>query len=288
MAEIPQRETAGRAPKPNGPKRAASDLPARAGAGVALMALALGAVWAGFYWFMAFWFIAAALVNWEWQSLVGGADLRLRVALASVALAAGAVLSIDGEAHFAILVLGCGAVLAAFGGGWRSPWPAGGVLYAGAMLVALCLLRVSEPFGARTILWLFALVWGTDIMAYFGGRTIGGPKLWPRISPGKTWSGFAVGIFCGAAAGLLLAPAGSSKPALFLLGLIGGAVAQGGDLLESAIKRRFGAKDSSHLIPGHGGLMDRLDGFIAAAVFAAIVGVARAGLDHASVGVLQW
>ncbi len=103
-------------------------------------------------------------------------------------------------------------------------------------------------------------------MAYFGGRLIRRPKIMGRtISPSKTWSGFFVGIVCGAAIALLIAPEGGAKLPLFALGLIGGAIAQAGDLFESAIKRRFGVKDSSHLIPGHGGLMDRLDGFIAAA-----------------------
>ena len=148
--------------------------------------------------------------------------------------------------------------------------------------------KIQREFGARAILWLFALVWGVDVMAYFGGRLIGGPKLWPRISPGKTWSGFLVGIACGAAAGSLFAPQGGAKAALFALGLIGGAIAQGGDLFESAVKRRFGAKDSSHLIPGHGGLMDRLDGFIAATLFATAIGAARAGLAHAAQGLLLW
>ena len=268
------------------PKR--SELPARVGAGLALMALALGAVWAGFYWFMLFWLIAAALVNWEWQGLVGGDRRTFRAVLGGVALTVSAALAINGEATWAILSLFVGAALVSFADAWRSFWPAGGVVYAGAMLVAVCALRSSEELGARAVLWLFALVWGVDIMAYFGGRLIGGPKLWPRISPGKTWSGFVVGVVCGAAAGCVFAPQGGAKIALFALGLVGGAIAQAGDLFESGVKRRFGVKDSSHLIPGHGGLMDRLDGFIAAAVFAAILGVGRAGLSHAAKGLLQW
>jgi phosphatidate cytidylyltransferase len=252
------------------------------------MALALGAVWAGVYWFMLFWLIAMALVNWEWQGLVGGERGGLRVALGSLALVVAALLTVNSEAPGAVLAILIGAALAFFVDGRRSLWPAGGVLYAGAPLVAVCALRSSEAFGARAILWLFALVWGVDVMAYFGGRLIGGPKLWPRVSPGKTWSGFLVGVACGAAAGSQFAPEGGAKVALFALGLIGGAIAQGGDLFESAIKRRFGAKDSSHLIPGHGGLMDRLDGFIAAAIFATVVGAARADLAHAAKGLLLW
>jgi len=265
-----------------------SDLPARIAAGLAMMALALGAVWAGPSWFMLFWLIAAALVNFEWQSLIGRDRRGFRVAIGAAALAAAALLSLNGRAASAILPLALGGGLAAAAAGRLSLWPFGGVLYAGAMLVALCILRTSDPDGARVILWLFALVWGTDIMAYFGGRLIGGPKLWPRISPGKTWSGFFVGIVCGAAFGSLLAPTRGDAPALLAVGVVGGAIAQGGDLFESAIKRRFGVKDSSHLIPGHGGLMDRLDGFIAAAIFAAALGLLRGGMTGAAQGVLQW
>jgi len=142
-------------------------------------------------------------------------------------------------------------------------WIMGGLVYACSLIVSSFNLRLSVELGQSAILWLFAVVWGTDVMAYFGGRLVGGPKLWPRISPSKTWSGFICGIISGALAGYALVPASS---ALYIcgLGLCAGAVAQGGDLFESSMKRRFGVKDSSRLIPGHGGVMDRLDGFIAA------------------------
>ena len=267
--------------------RKASELPARVAAGVVMMALALGAVWAGVVWFMLFWLIAMALVNWEWQSLVDGAGRGWRVLLGNATLAIAAVLASEGEPVRALVVALIGAALAAFRGE-RRRWSSAGLLYAAAPLIAVCLLRSSEDYGARAILWLFALVWGVDVMAYFGGRSIGGPKLWPRVSPGKTWSGFVIGVICGAAIALLLAPEGGARLPLFAVGLIGGAIAQGGDLVESAIKRRFGVKDSSHLIPGHGGLMDRLDGFIAAATFAALFGAARGGFGDAARGLLLW
>jgi phosphatidate cytidylyltransferase len=120
-------------------------------------------------------------------------------------------------------------------------------------------------------------------MAYFTGRTLGGPKLCPSISPKKTWSGFIGGVVFGAlAAGLV----GGSVVLIFIGGLLA-AVSQGGDLLESALKRRFDAKDASHLIPGHGGVMDRLDGFLAAALVALLIGFGHAGM-HPALGFVAW
>ena len=170
----------------------------------------------------------------------------------------------------AALVVGAAAV------GWLAGpaariWAGAGALYAGALVVSLGLLRASPTYGLAAILWLFAVVWGADIAAYFAGRLIGGPKLWPSVSPGKTWSGAIVGALAGAALGLLLRGWTSRIDRLFWLGLATAVVSELGDLFESALKRRFGVKDSSRLIPGHGGLMDRLDAFIAASAFAALV-----------------
>ncbi len=124
------------------------------------------------------------------------------------------------------------------------------------------------------------------------GRLIGGPKLAPRISPGKTWSGFLVGVSCGAAFGAVVAHVWPNAQAplgpVFVLGLAAGALAQAGDLFESWVKRRFGVKDSSRLIPGHGGVMDRIDGFIAAAIFAALFGLWRGVPPSAAAGLFYW
>lgn len=167
-------------------------------------------------------------------------------------------------------------------------WGLGGVAYAAALFFSVVSLRSSAEFGLVAILFLFAVVWLTDIAAYFAGRAIGGPKLAPRISPKKTWSGLAGGLVGGVGAGLALLAAFGVQPrlahALVALGLALAAVA--GDLFESAFKRRFAVKDSGHLIPGHGGFMDRLDGFIAAAVLAVGIGLLR-DPDAAS-GLLRW
>ena len=158
----------------------------------------------------------------------------------------------------------------------------------GALVASVSLLRISPSYGLAAILWLFAVVWGADIAAYFAGRSIGGPKLWPRVSPGKTWAGAIVGALAGAFLGLALAPWTNRPLALFWLGLATAIVSELGDLFESALKRRFGVKDSSGLIPGHGGLMDRLDGFWGAVLIGVIIGLVRGGFDAPARGLLLW
>ncbi|MFK8251560.1 phosphatidate cytidylyltransferase [Ancylobacter terrae] len=254
-----------------------------------LIPLALGVLWFGGWPFAVFWAVAAILVLWEWTAMsavaprlpvlaIGGAAL-LTVA---TALGLGAV-----PMAFAAAALGLAATgLAAQQG---RGWAAGGFLYAAAALAAPVMLRLADGLGLVAVLWLFALVWTTDIAAYFSGRLIGGPRLWVRISPKKTWSGAIGGTVLGTLAALLLLRAAGIAPSLPLAAVSLGAslLSQAGDLFESAMKRRFGVKDSSGLIPGHGGLMDRLDGFIVAAAFALAVGMARDPSAPAQ-GVLLW
>ncbi len=156
---------------------------------------------------------------------------------------------------------------------WRTGWFAGaGLPYAGIGGLALLWLRLQPDHGLSDTMFLVVVIWGTDIGAYLAGRLLGGKKLAPRISPGKTWSGSVGGLLIGGVAGAMLAggAAGIDWRALaagFLLSFF----AQAGDLLESAIKRKLGVKDSGRTIPGHGGLFDRLDGFLVAAPLAAIL-----------------
>jgi phosphatidate cytidylyltransferase len=166
---------------------------------------------------------------------------------------------------------------------------ASGFLYAAAAQTASILLRLDSRNGFVALVFVLLVVWVTDIGGYFAGRGIGGPKLWLRISPKKTWAG-AVGGFVGSllvAAGFVALHFGAAG-ALVSLGAILSIASQLGDLFESAVKRRFGVKDSSHIIPGHGGLLDRLDGFVAAIVLAAILGVVRGGMDGAGRGLMVW
>lgn len=281
------------APPPNfSGRRRLADLGPRILSAIVLMAAALVSVWQGELVFDLIWLGATLAVGCEWQNLIAAPNPRLRFLLVAVSLVLSAYFA--GKAWFGAacaILAGCGFALALTAGPRRRIWAFGGIVYAGLLLISAIALHDSADYGARSIVWLFAIVWGTDIFAYFGGRLIGGAKLWPKISPSKTWSGTLIGVFAGAFLGAVIGAQGLGGPTralpLFLLGLATAAVSQGGDILESWVKRRFGAKDSSRLIPGHGGFMDRLDGFIAAAAFAALFGGAR-GLSSIAAGLFDW
>jgi phosphatidate cytidylyltransferase len=269
--------------------RFGSDLKPRVAAAAAMGSLALATAWMGGFVFAAFWSLASIVVLWEWQRLVGGARLAERVSAGGLMIALAALFALHNSVPGVAAALLFGVVAV----GWLAErrkwtWAAGGALYAGALAASLGLLRVSPNFGLAAILWLFAVVWGTDIAAYFAGRLIGGPRLWPSVSPGKTWAGAIVGALAGGALGLMLAAWTNRLAALFCLGLVTAIMSELGDLFESALKRRFGVKDSSGLIPGHGGLMDRLDAFVAASVFAAVVGGVNSRSTFIAGGLFQW
>ncbi|MGJ0424459.1 phosphatidate cytidylyltransferase [Methylocystis sp.] len=269
-----------------------ADLGPRLASAAAMVIAALGALYLGGDVFALFWLAAAFAVNWEWQGLIGGEGRAARIVVGGAAVAAATAFGrvfMPGAAALAIVVFAlAGAALA---GAERRLWAATGVVYAGALAFSVCLLRESPDFGALAIAFLFAVVWGTDVFAYFGGRLIGGPKLWPRVSAGKTWSGTITGVLCGAFLGLVAVYVGAGPQLaswrVFLVGLAAAAFSQVGDLFESSVKRRFGVKDSSQLIPGHGGAMDRLDGFIFASAFAAAVGLLR-GAPSVAAGLFFW
>ncbi|MGC1696666.1 MAG: CDP-archaeol synthase [Pseudolabrys sp.] len=169
-------------------------------------------------------------------------------------------------------------------------WIVAGIAYAGVLLVAPLVLRSDSEFGLLAMLILFGVVWTTDVLGYFAGRAFGGPKLMPTISPKKTWSGAIAGTLGAMIVAVLLAKSFGSFHviAIALVALLLSMMAQLGDLFESWIKRRFGAKDASQLIPGHGGVMDRLDGFWAAALVACVIGLLRGGFGNPAAGLLVW
>jgi len=171
----------------------------------------------------------------------------------------------------------------------RRGWNVGGFVYAAAALIASVLVRLDPAIGFYALVFPLLIVWVTDIGGYFAGRTFGGPKLAPRISPKKTWAGAIGGLVLSIVIALAAAWLGWGRLVpLLIVGILLSIVSQFGDLFESWVKRQFDVKDSSQIIPGHGGLLDRLDGFVAAIVLAAVFGFMRAGLDGVGRGFMMW
>jgi phosphatidate cytidylyltransferase len=282
-------------PSANSPPAASrSNLVLRVASAAVLAPLALGVAYLGSWPFALFWCAAAIVVLWEWSRFVCGAGRRAAFATGAVSLAAAAtLLTVIGMTRLGVaaLIVLLGAIAAAaLASSERRLWCASGLLYAGVVLIAPIVLRADTQFGFIAVVFLFAVVWTTDIVAYFAGRAIGGAKLAPAISPNKTWSGAVAGALAAAAVGIAVARlggAGSPLP-IALVALMLSMVSQGGDLFESAIKRRFGVKNASELIPGHGGLMDRLDGFLAAACAGALFGLLRGGIEAPARGLIGW
>jgi phosphatidate cytidylyltransferase len=279
--------------KPSGlpPVAGRSNLMLRIVSSLVLAPLAIAAAYFGGFVFFAFWAVAALAVLWEWQTLVCADERNPVLAIGAVALAGSGLLIMLGRPGIAIalIALGCFGA-AALASNIRRMWCMAGVVYAAGLLVAPVLLRRDASFGFAAILFLFVIVWLTDITAYFVGRAVGGPKLMPRVSPNKTWSGAIAGTVASMIGGVIVASqfdiGGLAATAVvaFVLSI----VSQVGDLAESAVKRRFNAKDASQLIPGHGGLMDRLDGFVAAAVAGILIGTAHGGFDAPARGLMVW
>lgn len=225
----------------------------------------------------------------EWL-LVTGFGRELRVVMpGAVALLLIGLCLMAGRIDAALDMLVVGLVAVALTSGARRGWAIAGLLYAAAAEIASVVLRLDPVKGFAALMFVLLVVWVTDIGGYFAGRGIGGPKLWVRVSPKKTWAGAAGGfvaslLVAACFAALEIGTAGS----LLALGAVLSVVSQLGDLFESAVKRRFGVKDSSHIIPGHGGLLDRLDGFVAAVIVAAIFGFLRGGADGVGRGLMVW
>ncbi len=244
---------------------------------IVMAAVALVALSSGPLTFAALVAAAAAILAWEWTRLCGGGRFGwtgLIQAVAVVAVVAAATFTEAGIGVALVLAGIAGDYIAARISGRRHPrWIAAGTAYVGLPCIALIWLRDVDVAGQGLILWLFVIVWATDIGAFFAGRLIGGPRLAPAISPNKTWAGLGGAVVAAAIGGALLGLIFDFAPSPMKLAAASGilaVVAQVGDLAESMVKRRFGAKDASSLIPGHGGLFDRVDGLLAAALGLAV------------------
>jgi phosphatidate cytidylyltransferase len=242
---------------------------------------------------------AAAGILWEWTRLVAdSADPRILIPGFAALLFALVLTGVDEPGAAAAMVFIGAALAAGVMAAWprrfpaRNPllWGACGIVYAGIAFLGPALLRRDAAWGFVAVLFVAATVWATDIFAYAVGRVVGGPLLRPRISPNKTWAGAIGGVLGGVAAGTSVAYASGVDKlvAVGVVALLLSVLTQAGDLFESAVKRRFGAKDAGSLIPGHGGLMDRLDGFLVAAIVALLIGILRQGPDAPAQGLLVW
>ena len=269
------------------------ELGVRIATAAVLIPLVLALAWLGGWWFAGLLALAGGLMAREWCAMVhAGSAMQLALHLLAV-LAAAAVSIVFGAAAAIVCVAAIWLAAALHARAATSAprfWAVAGVPYVALPVLALMVLRADPAYGLIAVLWLFAVVWSADTAAFAAGRGIGGPKLAPTISPGKTWAGLA-GAAVGAAlaGGLVGGLAGMPRlaPVVLIAGLLG-VVEQLGDLFESRLKRRYGVKDSGALIPGHGGMMDRVDGLVAAAVAAVVIGMIKAGPEQAGAGLLVW
>jgi phosphatidate cytidylyltransferase len=261
----------------------------RIAAAAVLIPLAVAIAYAGGWLWAALVTLAAVGLFVEWLSIVGLAGATRVMVPGVAALVIAGICFAVGRIDAALIVLGVGLVAVASIIPERRDWAAAGFLYASAAEIGSVLVRLDPVKGFAALMFVLLIVWVTDTGGYFAGRGIGGPKLWPRVSPKKTWAGAVGGLAASlvVAAGFAAFGLGRAGPLLVLSGVLS-IVSQLGDLFESAVKRRFGVKDSSHIIPGHGGLMDRLDGYVAVVVVAALLGFLRGGADSVGRGLMVW
>ena len=246
-----------------------SSLRPRVLSALVLAPLPIGAIWFGSPWLPLLTALGGAVMAWEWGRLCRrgrlGATGIILVGVVLATIATATLITPGLSIVFALVGAGIVFWLARGRPDLDPEWTAFGALWVALPCICLLWLARGGPNGRATLLWILAIVWATDIGAYVIGRTLGGPRLAPCWSPRKTWAGLAGGAVCAGLAGWATAAWLGISPALPLVFLSAGLaiVEQFGDLAESLAKRRFGVKDSSGLIPGHGGLLDRLDGLLA-------------------------
>ena len=254
----------------------AGDIGLRAASAVVLAPAAVLGIWAGGFWFLALMLLACALLAVEWAMMSAASAWRVMAGAVGFGLFASVISAHAEQLSLALIMLvfcAAAAGLFARSRGQEALDAAYGVLYLGWPAVLLIWLRdVDTATGLAWTVSAFVIAWASDIMAYLVGSLVGGPKLWPRFSPNKTWSGFIGGLAAGTVAGALLGSfldLGIGPAWGAALGLAAALATMAGDLWESALKRRYGVKDAGQLIPGHGGLLDRVDGLMFAVVVVA-------------------
>jgi phosphatidate cytidylyltransferase len=262
----------------NPPPGSWNDLATRTVVGLLLAALAATAIWFGGWPFRTLVMVAGVLILLEWYEMTHVRPMALRVVGVSLFAAAclAAVVSsnfIPGSIAVASVIAAGAMTLSYFLKQRPLFWGGLGLAYAMLPCMALLYLREIPVYGATIVLWTIALVAATDTAAYFSGRLIGGPKLWPSVSPKKTWAGLFGGMACAALVGAGLSGlSGHFSPVkIAVVSAVLAVVSQGGDLSESSLKRHFDVKDSGSILPGHGGVMDRLDGLAFAAPIVAVL-----------------
>jgi phosphatidate cytidylyltransferase len=271
-------------------RRRWSDVGPRVVSGIVLIALTVTALYVGSYLLAAVVGIAYAGAYREWETMLSRAPLtpQSMILIGLVALCGFLYLLLGVWGTLAALIAAC--VIAASMGGKELPWRLGGIVLFSLLIVSIMVLRGNGTAGIWASLFLAVVVWMTDSAAFFTGRQIGGEKLAPEISPSKTWSGALGGLALGTGAGLIVWHLATDSPFWIglALALAVSIVGQLGDLGESAIKRRFRIKDSGDIIPGHGGLMDRMDSLTFGVFLVVLVGAAHAGFGSVAEGLLYW
>jgi phosphatidate cytidylyltransferase len=270
-----------------------ADLGVRTITALVLVPVVVADAWLGGVWFEVLAAFLGVLIAHEWALIAHGRSSSQFALHALAAICAAMLTPVIGIVQTVLIVFGIALLsvaLVLLRKQKFTAWVPIGPLYASLPIIALVVLRRDGTLGWETILWLFLIVWAADVFAYFAGRTIGGPKLAPKFSPKKTWAGLGGAVLGAAAVSLVFATYVPTKPAALPLAILAGALAlfeQAGDIFESAFKRHYSVKDSGTLLPGHGGVIDRVDGLIAVAVAAVIIGYLRNPALPAA-GLLSW
>ncbi len=247
-----------------------SDLTARVLSAAVLVAIGAVEVWLGGLWFEAFIAVACGLMTWELVRMVDPGKPGVAVQL-GVLTGAAVVLSYYLPPLYTLPFLAAPALV---GAGQVSRSKGTYALFAFWIAAAgLGFISIRENMGFGWMIWLIAVVVATDVAGYFVGKAVGGPKFWPKVSPKKTWSGTAGGWVAAAIVGVIFASYAGFGLLFVVVSVLASMASQAGDIIESATKRKFGVKDSSNLIPGHGGFLDRFDGMMGAALFVLIAGM---------------